>query len=687
MQHLYQTPPSEDLTKEILATPWVALDTEYGGEEVLPNPSQKKGKKNRPHPNQFEATVVGFSLWYPGCPWPEGAYFPVVDPPFPGCSTGCSNWCWLRSFLAEYEGQIWFHNALADLTVTTNTTNNLPFPLHPCDSMVLGWALGKYQPLGKNGSILRALSLDSCIRRDLGVEVGKSFNDLAQGRSVFEIPAEEMAPYAARDAWYTGRLVELWLPEVQRKPELRDYVFDVEFPLLRAVSQMYTTGIPLDSELLLKSIRQLEIQEEETRKEFLDLTTIWLDLPTKVKEETGEFFKNGKPKMKTVEVMEPQLSGASITSGEQIGRWLVDEMKLWPAAHMSKTKEGKWAVGKEHLEQLVSLPDPLASRAAVLRLQHSKLSKLRGTYLSPLPLHAQKYNTGGRVHPQLVQHGTETSRFSSNSPNIQNLPRNASEQYYGLTLPSVRDAFVAPGGYVFLCADYSQIELRVMAHLSQDEAMMRAFNEDLDPHRMTQDKVKSEFGMTIDRTLAKITNFSTIYRISAKALSSKLGLPQDDAKKIIQAFYATYPKVRDYQKKAVAYARKHREIPTLGGYVRKLNYPEGSCSKANSSQRWCSCDWCRQASQEDNKAINTPVQGTAGVIMKKAMVDLERTWRGTDNRILSQVHDELLCMVPDDDNVEKAKAQLSHCMENAMKLRVPLKAEAGCGRSWTAAKG
>ena len=679
--HLSIEPPSKQNTKELYESPWVAFDTEFDGPTTLPNPSKKPGKSNRQGPDQLNARLVGFSLWAPClCErWPQGVYFPLPYSGlalwFPGPNSG--NWAWLREFLEDYSGRIYMHNALADLAVLTNPKNMFPYPRNAWDTMVMAWALGKRAPGSKKG-----LSLDACIRRDLGVEGGKSFQEEFGGRSASEVPAEEMAPYAARDAWYVARLVGEYTIELAGRPKLERYVTEVEMPLLRTVLQMYQCGVGMDLGAVRTASEAVTRTKQGIHAEFKELTQTWVEMPAKAREPTGEYYKNGNPKLQTVETTQPRLAGADVGNDHHVARWLYDELAWWPRNEAPTTDTGRPSVAAQDVTRWTKLSNPLAARAATLRLQYQKLDKLQGTYLNTFPFYARKHSTG-RVHASMRQTGTETSRFSSSHPNMQNLPR-SQEEYLGLQLPNVRAMIRAPEGRLLVGADYGQLELRLMAHLSRDENLIRAFVEALDPHQMTIDKVREKYGITIDRNLAKITNFSTIYRIGAWSLSQKLGVSQVQAQQMIDAFYAQYPSVAEYQRRAVAYARRHNAITTLGGFVRRLNYPTQRCQ---STKTYCRCAVCKKTSAEDNKAINTPVQGSAGVLMKKAMVALEKRWRDTSNLILMQVHDELLCEVDDDDDtIDDAMDDLKDCMEGAMQLRVPLVAEPSYGRTWSELK-
>lgn len=679
MNHLSITPPDAETCRLLMDAPWVAMDTEFDGPAILSHPHKKPGKKNKRMPDELQARLVGFSLWYPGCPWPQGAYFPT---PHSTVDDGkLDNATWLEGFLGEYRGQVWFHNALADLTVLCNPTNQFPFPHRVCDSMLLAWCLGK-RPPGQNDG----LSLDALIRCDLGVEGGKSFQESFGGRGAGEVPDEEMAPYAARDAWYTGRLIERYLAELTDE-KLRRHIFNTEMPLLRCVHQMFVEGVRVDADALDAHVKDMRAQCGVIACEFESLTRTFVQVPVKVRKPTGEFFKNGKPKMKTVPELQEQCLGAAVGSDAQVRRWMYEELRWWPVESAARTDSGLPSVKSDNIAPFANLSHSLAARAAVLRLQYKKLDKLSGTYCRPLPFYANKHGDG-RVHSGMHQTGTETGRFSSSGPNLQNLPR-PSEAYYGKTLPNIREVIIPRKGYVLLGADYAQLELRILAHLSRDPALCAAFIEGEDPHQATRDTVKRLYGLDIDRTKAKTTIFGIMYGQGPAGLARQLGIHIGDAKKLIEGVYKAYPDVRDYQRRAVAYARKHNAIPTLGGFIRQLDYPPGGCEKDGSrqeKQKWCSCGWCKKASAEDRKAKNTPVQGSAGVLMKRAMVTLEREWRGTPCKILMQVHDELLCEIPDDAYRMPAKDDLVLAMEGAMELRVPLVAEANWGKTWAELK-
>ena len=297
-------------------------------------------------------------------------------------------------------------------------------------------------------------------------------------------------------------------------------------------------------------------------------------------------------------------------------------------------------------------------------LEHRSLSKLKGTYTDKLALLADPKN--GRVHTHYAQAVAVTGRLSSNDPNLQNIPVRTPEGR------RIREAFVAAPGHVIVSADYSQIELRIMAHLSGDEALLKAFTEGLDVHRATAAEV---FGITPEqvsseqRRYAKVINFGLIYGMSSFGLARNLGIDNTAAKNYIDRYFERYPGVRRYMDDTVTFARANGYVETVFGrrlYLPEINGGNGPRKKA-----------------AERQAINAPMQGTAADLIKKSMVAvqdvLEKEQRAT--RMVMQVHDELVFEVPEAE-LDWVRAEVPRLMADVAELKVPLLAEVGVGPNW-----
>ena len=326
---------------------------------------------------------------------------------------------------------------------------------------------------------------------------------------------------------------------------------------------------------------------------------------------------------------------------------------------VKKTATGKPSTDEEVLEKLAE-DYPLPARI----LEHRSLSKLKGTYTDKLP---QMVNPAtGRVHTHYAQAVAVTGRLSSNDPNLQNIPIRTPEGR------RIREAFIAPPGHVIVSADYSQIELRIMAHLSGDATLLRAFTEGLDVHRATAAEV---FGLPPDqvtpeqRRYAKVINFGLIYGMSGFGLAKALGIDNTAARNYIERYFERYPGVRRYMDETVQFARAHGWVETVFG--RRLALPEingGNGPRKKAAER---------------QAINAPMQGTAADLIKKAMVAVQQTLHSQRRatRTIMQVHDELVFEVPEAE-IDWVRAEVPRLMAGVAALKVPLVAEIGAGPNW-----
>jgi len=361
----------------------------------------------------------------------------------------------------------------------------------------------------------------------------------------------------------------------------------------------------------------------------------------------------------TLEIEIHKLAGHAFTIGspKQLGEVLFGEMGL-PSG--KKGKSGAFSTGADVLEGLAAQGHDLPARV----LDWRQLSKLKSTYTDALIEHINAKT--GRVHTTFSMTAASTGRLSSNDPNLQNIPIRTEEGR------KIRRAFVAEPGYKLLSADYSQIELRILAHIADVATLKEAFKEGVDIHALTASQV---FGVPIDgmdpmvRRSAKAINFGIVYGISPFGLARQLGVAQGEAKAYIEAYFARYPGIRDYMEQAKADARAHGYVTTLFG--RRCHLP--GINDKNPAHRNFS----------ERAAINAPIQGSAADIIKLAMLPMERALAdaGLSGRMLLQVHDELVFEVPDDE-IDATAALAKRIMEGAASLSVPLTVDVGTGQNW-----
>ncbi|MCG9697988.1 DNA polymerase I [Shewanella sp. Isolate11] len=438
-----------------------------------------------------------------------------------------------------------------------------------------------------------------------------------------QIPLETAAPYAAEDADITLRLHQHLWPRLQKASELASVFSDIELPLLTVLSQIERQGVLVDSMLLSQQSDELARKIDE--------------LEQKAYEIAGETF--------------------NLSSTKQLQQLFFEKLG-YPV--IKKTPKGAPSTAEEVLVEL-ALDYPLPK----ILLEHRSLTKLKSTYTDKLPLMIDA-NTG-RVHTSYHQANAATGRLSSSEPNLQNIPIRTEEGR------RIRHAFIANKGRKILAADYSQIELRIMAHLSQDEGLLTAFAEGKDIHRATAAEV---FGVSFDevtteqRRRAKAVNFGLIYGMSAFGLARQLDIPRAEAQQYIDTYFKRYPGVLKYMEETRAAAAEQGYVSTLFG--RRLYLP---AIKDRNAMR-------RQAAER--AAINAPMQGTAADIIKKAMIAVAN-WIASDTHgeidMIMQVHDELVFEV-DSDKAESLQQKVCELMAKAAKLDVELLAEAGIGDNW-----
>lgn len=474
-------------------------------------------------------------------------------------------------------------------------------------------------------SVATRHDMDSLAQKYLG-ESTVHFEDIAgKGKKQLtfnQIPLETAAHYAAEDADITLRLHETLWPKLSENPRQRSVYEMIEVPLIPVLSRIETTGVYIDPDMLSQQSQDigqaLQALEEEAY------------------EEAGETFNLGSPK--------------------QIQQ-IFFEKKGFPVVR--KTPKGQPSTAEDVLETLAQ-----DYRLPALILQHRGLSKLKSTYTDKLP--EQINPETGRIHTSYHQAVASTGRLSSSDPNLQNIPVRTEEGR------KIRSAFVAPSGCKIVAADYSQIELRIMAHLSSDTGLLRAFELGLDVHAATASEVFSVDLEDVEpdhRRAAKAINFGLIYGMSAFGLAKQLDIGRNEAQSYIDLYFARYPRVR-------AYMDNTRETARIQGYVetvfgRRLYLPEINARNAQRRQ------------YAERTAINAPMQGTAADIIKRAMIRVDE-WLQTselDACMVMQVHDELVLEVSEPD-VPAVQGGLIEQMRAAADLAVPLEVEVGVGASW-----
>ena len=455
----------------------------------------------------------------------------------------------------------------------------------------------------------------------------QTFEDVA-GKGVKQltfnqVELEKAAFYAAEDADITLRLHQTLWPQVEKEPALKALLLEMELPLAEVLSDMERTGALIDPFLLQNQSQQIEVRLAELESQAHDIAG-------------GPF---------------------NLSSPKQLGEVLFEKLQL-PV--IKKTPKGAPSTAEEVLQEL-AYDYPLPK----LLLEHRSLSKLKSTYTDKLPLMIAQ--STGRVHTSYHQAVTATGRLSSTDPNLQNIPVRTEEGR------RIRQAFVADQGYKIVAADYSQIELRIMAHLSEDEGLLRAFAQGQDIHRATAaeimgiepDAVTSE-----QRRNAKAINFGLIYGMSAFGLAKQLGIPRHEAQRYMDRYFERYPGVLTYMERTRQQAEQAGYVETLFG--RRLYLPDIKAKNMG----------LRKAAER--AAINAPMQGTAADIIKRAMIKLAEWIKGCDTdsiRMVMQVHDELVFEVRED-KLDAYLPVIRQYMMDAASLKVPLDVGIGVGDNW-----
>ena len=483
------------------------------------------------------------------------------------------------------------------------------------DTMVAGYLIDAAQKL----------SMDALSRKYLDYDPVPIEALIGSGRkqlSMADLEPEKVSDYACEDADVTLQLYEVLSAQLE-EDGLLEVASEIEFPLIKVLAHMEMEGMAIDEKILAGFSAQLGTDMQELEREIYS--------------KAGAEF--------------------NINSPQQLGDILFNKLKL-PSGR--KTKGGQYSTSEDVLSDLA-----VKFELPALILDYRSLSKLKSTYVDALPklMHPET----GRIHTSFNQTIAATGRLSSSSPNLQNIPIRTERGR------EIRKAFIAKQGNKLLAADYSQIELRVIASIANETAMKAAFNNGEDIHART---AKEIFGLeTLEevdreqRRKAKEVNFGIPYGVSAFGLSQRLGVSRDEGKAVIEAYFARFPEIRRYISETVDYARQYGYVKTLSGrrrYIRDINSGNGNVRGF-----------------AERTAINTPIQGTAADLIKIAMIRIFDHLRreGLKTRMVLQVHDELLFEVPSNE-LEIVPDVIRKLMENAMEIGVPLQVETGVGDNW-----
>lgn len=510
------------------------------------------------------------------------------------------------------------HNGKFDYKVLRSNgikINNNKVSCKLVDTMIAEWLLNS-DKTGKN-----SYSLEYLAETKLGLK-GIEYEDLVpKGQTFADLPVEKAYPYAAEDADFTFQLWQKLEPQLKSQ-NLYELFTSTEMRLMPLLAEMEIQGIHLDSQTLYDYNKELTIGIE--------------DIQNKIYSTVGHTFNIASPK--------------------QLQEILFTERGLKPT---KKTKTG-YSTDTSVLEEL-ALYDPVPK----MILEYRELAKLQSTYVETLPSMCDKNE---RIHTDFIQTGTATGRLSCREPNLQNIPvRNEAGR-------KIRSAFTATPGTILISADYSQIELVVLAHLSQDKNMCNAFISGTDVHKATAALI---FGVPQEevtpqmRRTAKTINFGVIYGMSAFRLANDLGISRTQAAEFIENYFKTYSSVNDFINSTIQKTEETGFVQTIFGRKRQI-------ANINSKNKL-------EKSGAERMAVNTPVQGSAADIVKKAMLDVSKALEeeNTQAKLILQVHDELLVECPDNpQTIEKTISIIKEKMENAVKLNVPLKVSIEYGKNW-----
>jgi len=570
------------------------------------------------HHDKLKVAGIGF-----GFPDGDSTYVPLAHADSELASYDASMKL-LGKVLADPELEVWAHNIKFEIGVSRVV--GIQPEVKWRDSMLAQWLLGKGLG-GKRGYKLKAAVEEYLKHKMLTWE-----EVVPDKKRIHEVSAKLAGKYCADDALQTLRLGELWTPELAEM-KILDVFERIECPFAEVLGHMSEVGFAVNRELLT------------------DLSTTWCEEMA----ELSESFEG--------------LAGVRISSNPAVSKRMFDELKWWKPIE-DRGKSGNYSIRSGVRSELAKMLKPGSPGWVALELKnrYQAIAKLESTYTHSLVSFAEMFGDN-RVRAGFHQAGTATGRLSSSGPNLQNIPRKGDGA-------RIRDAFIAEDGWKLCLADYSQADLVMMAHLSRDPALLRAYVEGLDLHQQTAD------ACGCDRDTGKTMNLGIIYEMGPVTMANNLGIPHERGKMLHARWHQTYPLVRAYHERQHAYARKYGYVRTITGRIRYLpDIHSKNHVKRAISQR---------------EASNTSDQGSVADTIKIAMRNLYREWKERGilfdvftgkgkAKILSQVHDEVICEFTDD-FAEEGALDLKRHMETAVELRAPMTAGPGIGDTWTEAK-
>ncbi len=495
-----------------------------------------------------------------------------------------------------------------DLEVVKNNFN-LELKLF-ADTMIMAWLLNSDKPVG----------MDKLANRLLNGYTTIAFKDIVKkGEDFSNVDLNEACKYAAEDAFITFKLYLkiLELFESSNESYLMQIAKQVEFPFINVLNNMENRGIKLD-------ISFFENLKEKSKKNLLELTQ--------------SIFQLAKQEF-------------NINSPKQLGEVLFENLKLTAS---KKTKTG-YSTNESVLHKIKDEHEVVGKI-----LEYRESFKLHSTYIEPL-LELAKQNKNNKIYTSFLQTGTATGRLSSKNPNLQNIPVRT------VAGRAIRQGFIASSGYKLVGIDYSQIELRLLAHYSKDPELLRAFREEKDIHLQTAIKIFGEDDAKEKRNIAKSINFGLLYGMGSRKLGEQLGIPAKEAKKYIDSYFESFSTVREFLKSIQEKAMEDGYVKTLSGRKRRFDFQNATAMmKAN----------------YEREAVNTVFQGSAADLIKLAMIKIDMKYKNDENmKMLLQIHDELIFEIKEE-VVDSMSEKLSYIMENIFTLEVPLKVSLSIGNNW-----
>lgn len=628
------------------------------------------------------AKVVGASVWGVGL---EAMYVPIRHAQGGNIEAAGLAWEALLEWLyGRYQsaasvaatgtagsvGRTWIHNLGFELQVFRNEGDDRFLDSNRLDdSSVAAWIAGLTQD--RNGKKFKKPTLKFLVQHVCGLPARPVFEDVAKGKQASAIPVSEMAEYAAWDAYDTAYLGEYsWKRLVAN--DLTDHYRNVDMPCVELARSMEAAGYPTDTQPLADMLPGLAVELSDLKAEFCELTETFVRDKVKVRRQVGT-YKNGKPHLKNVIEERVVCRGADVAKDHEVSKWLYEDLGWWPKRQSTQGKDGNYTINKEVLTLFEGLSVE-GQKAVDLRLRYNLLSKLKGTYIDPISKIPGFY-PDGRLHSSFNITGTQTGRWSSQNPNLQNLPSRTKEGKV------IRKAIVTPRGRKFIVADLSQAELRYIAHFSKDTNLVKVFTEQgLDLHAITLAGLHASGWQEAQRTDAKIVLFSSMYGITPPRLAAKMRQSEEIAEQALTALWDTYtgiPKLNDW---CLRFVEQNGYMKTVLGFKRFLsNRIVKDRRTGQMGLHW----------SVRNQCLSTLIQGSVADHIKVAGVHIMNELREQDlaerSDLHAQEHDALLVSA-DIEVLEQVKDIVQRHMVSAIKMRVPMVSDAKVGDSWSDCK-